>query len=128
MARFLKLLRYSQRGFTLIELLVVLAALGIIAAVVIADATGFMTTGTLNAANTEAANIRTAAIGYNATYQSWPETSEVLTPYYSGELKATYAFDTATGKISSATTDADGWGNNIWFNPETQMWEKGTPP
>jgi prepilin-type N-terminal cleavage/methylation domain-containing protein len=127
MQKLLKLLHYGQRGFTLIELLIALAILGIISTVVLTNTTGFMNSGTLEAANTEVANVRTAAVSYHSDHESWPDTSEVLASYLVRETQATYDFDTS-GKILSATTDADGWGTDIWFNPETQMWEEGTPP
>jgi prepilin-type N-terminal cleavage/methylation domain-containing protein len=82
----------GQKGFTLIELLIVVAILGIIAAVVIPNVSRFMTTGELSAANSEAEQVKTAALGYFGEYGLWPDDSQELvdTGYITGELKATY--------------------------------------
>jgi type IV pilus assembly protein PilA len=95
MKRPFKQLQYGQRGFTLIELLIVIAILGIIAAIVVPNVAGFMTSGTLNAANTEAQNVKTAAVGFLAENGAWPTNSNDLDDFLEGgsnALRATYVF------------------------------------
>jgi prepilin-type N-terminal cleavage/methylation domain-containing protein len=90
----MKMFHRGEKGFTLIELLIVVAILGIIAAVVIPNISGFMVTGELSAANSEAEQVKTAALGYFGEYGVWPDDSSVLSPnYISGEMKATYIID-----------------------------------
>jgi type IV pilus assembly protein PilA len=106
-----KCLHRGEKGFTLIELLIVIAILGIIAAVVIPNIAGFLTSGQVAAANTEVENVKTAELGYFAGYNVWPESSDNLTAtgYISGVLKATYYFDTQYGWAVNATPTAGGW-------------------
>ena len=123
MRRFMKRLRRGEKGFTLIELLIVIAILGIIAAIVVPNVGGFMTAGRLNAANTEAANIKTAAVGYLAEEGDWPDDSSQLGDFLEGRPKATYDFG-GDSTIESTTDIGDGWGSDIRWNATDQVWER----
>ena len=107
----MKMLHNGEKGFTLIELLIVVAILGIIAAVVIPNISGFMTSGQLAAANTEAEQVKTACLGYFADNGEWPPDSDSLPPtYISGMLKAVYTLDTTYGWLTSAAAvNGTGW-------------------
>jgi prepilin-type N-terminal cleavage/methylation domain-containing protein len=90
----MKMMHRGEKGFTLIELLIVVAILGIIAAVVIPNISGFMITGELSAANSEAEQVKTGALGYFGENGEWPDSSSQLLPtYISGTLKADYEID-----------------------------------
>jgi prepilin-type N-terminal cleavage/methylation domain-containing protein len=112
MRRFIKRLHRGEKGFTLIELLIVVAILGILAAVVVPNVGGFFSTGKLNAANTEVANVETAAMGYYADEGAWPTDSSVLynadpaLSYLSDEPSIVYPFDDY-GKVELA--DGAAW-------------------
>ena len=111
----MKIAHRGEKGFTLIELLIVVAILGIIAAVVIPNIAGFMITGELSAANTEAEQVKTGALGYFGEYGEWPTDSSLLVPnYISGTPKAIYTID-LYGWLVGAT-------NSTW-NPEIEFTE-----
>jgi type IV pilus assembly protein PilA len=126
-----KMMRGKQKGFTLIELLIVVAILGILAAVIIPNVATFMTTGKLNAARTEAENVKTGALAYFADHgglsgavnNGWPSTSDDLVngAYVSAAPIADYTFSNS-GNITGATYP----GSPALFNWDsaTQTWIK----
>ncbi len=108
----------GMQGFTLIEVLVVTAIMGIVSAVAVPNVSGFITSGSLAAANNEAQNVRTASFAYFIENAAWPADSTALTPYVVGTVKATYHFD-SNGNISSVT--GSDWSNLEW-SAATQKW------
>jgi len=112
----MKMLHRGEKGFTLIELLIVVAILGIIAAVVIPNISGFMITGELSAANSEAENVKTATLGYFGEYGEWPAESSLLVPnYITGQIKAVYDISDDYGWLVTATNQT--WTDGIMFDP-----------
>ena len=119
----MKMIHRGEKGFTLIELLIVVAILAIIAAVIIPNISRFMTTGNLAAANSEAEQVKTAALGYFGQFNYWPNnTDDLITAnYITGTLKASYVISGNSsqncGWLLSANATVGGWPNTIYFDP-----------
>jgi type IV pilus assembly protein PilA len=131
-----KCLHRGEKGFTLIELLVVIAILGIIAAVVALNISGFMGQGKEEAANTEAHQVQTAVVAYMAAggnetdgtvgpdtdMPSYNATQTVhdylLNP---GLLQADYTIDDGLITGANITTDSK-WSGCSW-NTSYGKWD-----
>jgi len=120
----MKRLRRGEKGFTLIELLIAIAIMGIIAAIVIPNGAGFMTSGVLSAARTEAENVKTAAVGYLAKYEEWPEDSDDLGDFLEGTSKAIYVLGGNSGIESVSDQEWEG----IYWDADSQTWARGEAP
>jgi prepilin-type N-terminal cleavage/methylation domain-containing protein len=108
--RLLKGFRRGEGGFTLIELLVVVAILGILAAVIVPNIAGFIGSGKVESANTEAHNVETAVVAYMVDYNLITFSGDVGYDTSNGPevyltnastLQAKYTF--ADASIASAT-------------------------
>ena len=119
MKKFMKRLHRGEKGFTLIELLIVIAILGIIAAIVVSNVAGFMISGRLNAANTEAQNVKTAAVGFLAENGVWPTDSTELDSFLEGSTNADYTFggDSVIDSVANSTWTGIEWdsGSQTWI-------------
>jgi len=125
-----KCLHRGEKGFTLIELLVVIAILGIIAAVVALNISGFMGQGKEEAANTEAHQVQTAVIAHMvdsslSTFNGvvGPNTTAGPEPYLLNPtlLQANYTVTNSTLTAAVVITDSKWTGCNFtsgaWLCP-----------
>ncbi len=115
----------KQQGFTLIELLVVVAILGVIAAVVGLNITGFFGSGGVTSANVELHQVKTAitayladdtvtsfnaTIGPNSNYPVNATMAEGVHKYIDGVLQADYTV------VNAAVTNATPVEGSKWRN------------
>jgi len=121
---FMKRLRPEEKGFTLIDLIIVIAIIGILVAIVTPNMAAFITSGVLNAAQTEAENVKTAATGYLAEYEIWPQNSGDLANFLDGTSKATYVFGGNAGIESVIDQEWEG----VYWDADAQSWVKGEEP
>jgi prepilin-type N-terminal cleavage/methylation domain-containing protein len=141
----MKLLHRGEKGFTLIELLVVIAILGVIAAVVALNVTGFFGRGTLQAANTELHQAQTAIVAAMADAETnaingtapyyWAGETEVVVCYSAngtaydasdycyGPFRAMYTVDDEGAITAGNATIANGWGTSILWDADFMNWE-----
>ena len=118
--------RYGEKGFTLLEILLVILILSILAAIVTANLSTFLTIGKVAAANTEVANVEAAAVAYYAdNNETWPDSSDELATndYLSDNALVDYGFD-GSGRVTF--TDGGAWGpanTDVVWNATDHKWE-----
>ena len=104
-----------RKDFDAIEILIVIAIVGILGSVIALSGLAFFNTSTLNAAQTEMGNVKTAALAYYGQNGRWPADSGALAPWIEGTAKAIYLFDSATGLVTG--TSAVTWSRITWSPP-----------
>jgi prepilin-type N-terminal cleavage/methylation domain-containing protein len=116
----------SSSGFTLIELLIVISILGVLAAVVVLNVIGFMSSGRVEAKAVELKQVHTATGAYlfegmplASTATVGPDNLGILTDYLTGSLKYFWSIDSdgsvheiffasASDSLGGFTLDPDG--------------------
>ncbi len=134
--RLLKDFGKGEKGFTLLELLIVVVILGILAAVIVPNLATFLGTGKVAAANTEVANVETAALAYYADNDGvWPLSTNTVagdtslmyppsgTAYLDGDATDNYTFN-AFGKVIPDATAGWGTDTSLTWNGTDHEWQK----
>lgn len=117
----------NQKGFTLIELLIVIAVIGVLAAVMVPNVSGFIKTGNIAGANAEAASAKTAAQAYLANGGTTdPITHTQYDTYVTGSAKAYYGIDLTTGEVETVIDGTSSWPVNIVFDISEKTWRAKT--
>jgi len=127
---FMKGLYQGENGFTLIELLIVVAILGILAAAIVPNLASFLGTGNVAAANTEVANVESAALAYHANHDgTWPDDSDNLAADYINDTPkyAVYEFD-AYGRVGTVAATQAATDAGIAWNADDHEWQKDGAP
>lgn len=105
----------DQKGVNVVEFLLIAAILVVLALLIVPNLNLFLGIDTkLAAANTEALNVRAAALACETNNGKYPSDSDALWQEppkpgdYIGQPRAYYTFDIGTGRILNATTDSPG--------------------
>ena len=121
--------RYGEKGFTLLEILIVILLLSILAGIVTANLSTFLTIGRVAAANTEVGNVETAALAYYADNdKTWPGDAAALVTgeYLNAAPKDNYGFDDWGTVIPEDPTQWGGDTTVVWSNDDHQ-WQRAAP-
>ena len=101
----------GENGFSMVDLLIVVLVLSGLAIFVVPNAGAYLATPKLEAANTEALNVKAAALFAQHTTGKYPASSSELfggaVDYLSAKPDAIYIFDPVTGLITSALASND---------------------
>ena len=119
-------LHRGEKGFTLMELLIVVAVLGILAAVIVPNLATFLSTGQAAKANTEVANLESAALAYYADNSAWPASDDVLEAGSYLSANATYdsyTFD-SYGRVVVVDTTAWPDDSDVTWSVADHKWSK----